>query len=166
MIKIKEKTIWRTMWGPCFGHKRVIFWQFLAKGDYGIHPDLWNLALIIPGHIDYNLQKNKWKDHVLAIKGPYFADFQEKGTMGYTKYSEIWHRSSLGTLIMIQEVPIWRTVWRPSFGYKRAIFWPFLRKGDYGIHQNCENWHGASLGKMIMIRKNQFEGPCEDNVWP
>ena len=29
-IKIQEEPIWRTMWGPCFGHKRVIFRPFLG----------------------------------------------------------------------------------------------------------------------------------------
>ena len=40
--------------GPCFGHKRAIFWPFLGKGDYGIHPELWNLAWTIHGNIDYD----------------------------------------------------------------------------------------------------------------
>ena len=44
LIKIQEEQIWRNRWGPCFGHKGAIFWPFLGKGYYGIHPELWNLA--------------------------------------------------------------------------------------------------------------------------
>ena len=80
--------------------------------------------------------------------------------MGYTQNCEIWHGASLGTLIMIQEEPIWRTMWGPCFGHKRAIFWPFLGKGDDRNTQNCEILHGASLGTLIMIQENQCEGPC------
>ena len=94
MIKIQEEPIWRTMWGPCFGHKRAIFWPFLGKV-----------------------------------------------ATGYTQQYEIWHGTSLGTLIEIQEKQIWRTMWGPCFGQKRAIFWPFLGKGDYGI--NPEFWNLA-----------------------
>ena len=46
--------------------------------------------------------------------------------MGYTQNCEIWHLVSLGTLIRIQEEPIWGTMWGPYFGHKRVIFWPFL----------------------------------------
>ena len=46
---IQKEPIWRTMWGQCFSHKSAIFWPFSGKGDYGIHPELWNLAWIIPG---------------------------------------------------------------------------------------------------------------------
>ena len=49
--------------------------------------------------------------------------------MGYTKNCEIWHGASLGILIIIQEKIIWRTMWGPCFGHKRAIFWPFRGKG-------------------------------------
>ena len=38
---------------------RAIFWPILGKGDYGIHPDLWNLAWSMPGPIDYNSQKKQ-----------------------------------------------------------------------------------------------------------
>ena len=51
--------------------------------------------------------------------------------MGYTQNCQILHGASLGTLIMIQEEQILRTM----FGHKRALFWPFIRKVDYGINQ-------------------------------
>ena len=57
-------------------------------------------------HIGYDSGRIKLKDHVLAIKGSYFGNFLEKGTMGYTQNCEIWHGASLGILIMIQEEPI------------------------------------------------------------
>ena len=86
--------------------------------------------------------------------------------MGYTQNGETWIGLSLGTLIMIQEEPIWRTRWGPCFGHKRNIFWQFLGKGDYGIHptQECEIWYGASLGTLIMSQEEPIWGtmwgPC------
>ena len=61
--------------------------------------------------------------------------------MGFTQNFEIWHGSSLGTLIMIQEEPIQRNRGGPCFGHKSAIFWPFLGKGDYGIGPEFLIWH-------------------------
>ena len=127
------------MWGPCFGHKRAIFWPFLGKGDYGIHPELWNLAWSIPGHFDYDSGRTNLEDHILTIKGPFLG----KGTIEYTQQCEIWHWTSLGTLIKIKEEPIWRTMWGPCFGHKRAIFWSFLGKGDYWIHHKL--WYFALI---------------------
>ena len=46
--------------------------------------------------------------------------------MGYTQNCEYWHGASLGTMIMIQEEPIWRTMWGSCFGNKVVIFWPHL----------------------------------------
>ena len=79
------------------------------------------------------------EDPVLAIKGPYFGHFLDKRTMGYTLNCEILHGASLGTLIMIQEELILRTMWGPYFGHKRAIFWPFLGKGGHRIHLELLN---------------------------
>ena len=67
LIMIQEKTIWRTMWGPCFGHKRALFWPFLGKGDYGIHPEFWHLAWIIPRHIDYDSRRTNLKEHMRTM---------------------------------------------------------------------------------------------------
>ena len=84
--------------------------------------------------------------------------------MVYTQNCEIWHGASLGTLILIQEEPIWRTMWGPSFGHKRAMFLPFLGKGGTGYTQQCEIWHGTSLSKLIRIQEEQIWramwGPC------
>ena len=70
---------------------------------------------------------------------------------GVRQQWEIWQGTSLGTLIKIQEEPILRTMGGPSFGYKRAIFWPFLGKGANKYTQWCEIWHGTSLGTFIKI---------------
>ena len=75
--------------------------------------------------------------------------------MGYTKNCEIWHGASLGTLI-IQEESIWRTIWGPSFGHKRAIFWPFLGKWKMGYTQKCEIWHRAFPGIFIKIQEEKI----------
>ena len=91
LIIIQEKTIWRTMWRPCFGHKMALFWPFLGKGDYGIHPEFWNLAWIIPGHIDYDSGKNNLKDHVRTMfwpsKGPFLAIFRKRGLWDTSRIS-------------------------------------------------------------------------------
>ena len=84
--------------------------------------------------------------------------------MGYPQNCEIWHGLSLGTLIMIQEEPIWRTRWGPCFGHKGAIFWPFWEKGTMEYTEDCEIWHGASLGTLIMSQEEPIWGtkwgPC------
>ena len=67
LIKIQEEPIWRTIWGPCFGHKRAIFWPFLGKVDYWIHPELWCLAWTIPGKIDYDSGRTNLKGHKRVI---------------------------------------------------------------------------------------------------
>ena len=73
--------------------------------------------------------------------------------MGYTQNCEIWHGPSLGTLIKIQEEPIWRTMWGQCFGHKSAMFWPFLVNGATGYTQQCEILLGTSLSKLIEIEK-------------
>ena len=65
--------------------------------------------------------------------------------MGYTQQCEIWHGTSLGTLIKIQEEPTLRTIRGPYFCHKRAMLRPFLGKGATGYTQQCEIWHGTSL---------------------
>ena len=71
LIMIQEEPIWRTMWGPCFGHERAIFWPFLEEGDYEIHPEFWNLAWSIPGHINYDSGRTNLKDHVRTMFWPW-----------------------------------------------------------------------------------------------
>ena len=71
LIMIQEEKIWRTIWGPCFGHKRAIFGPFLGKGDYWIHLEWWNLAWSILGHIDYDSGRTNLKDHVKTIFWPW-----------------------------------------------------------------------------------------------
>ena len=58
--------------------------------------------------------------------------FLEKGATGYTQKCEIWHGTSVGILIKIQEEPIRMTMCGPCFGHKRVMFWPFLVKGAIG----------------------------------
>ena len=70
-IMIQEEPIWRTMWGPCFGHKRAIVWPILRKGYYWIHPKLWNLAWTIPGHSDYDSGRTNLKEHVRTMFWPW-----------------------------------------------------------------------------------------------
>ena len=60
------------------------------------------------------------EDHVLAIKGPYFGHFLEKRTKGFAQNFEIWHGTSLDTLVKIQEEPfedIVLAIKVPYFGY-------------------------------------------------
>ena len=73
--------------------------------------------------------------------------------MRYTQNCGIWHGVSLGTLIIINEKSIGRTMFGPCFGYKRAIFGHFYEMGTMGNNQNWEIGHGASLGTLIMIQE-------------
>ena len=82
--------------------------------------------------------------------------FLGKGATGYTHKCEIWHETSLGTLIKIQEEPILRTMLGPCFGHKSAKFWPILEKGAIGYTLQCQTWHGASLGTSIKIKEAQI----------
>ena len=82
-----------------------------------------------------------------------FWPFLGKGATGYTQQCEIWHGTSLGTLIKIQEEPVLRTMGRPCFGHKRAIFWPYIGKGATEYTQQFEIWHETSLGTLIKIQE-------------
>ena len=139
----------RTNWKD---HVRTMFWPY--KGHIlavSRKMALWDTPRIVKFGMEHpgahwiwfrnNQYEGPCEDHVLAIKGPHFGHFYEKWTMGYTHNCEVQHGPSLGTLIMIQEEPIWKTLWGPRFGHKRAIFWPFLEKVDYGI--NPELWNLA-----------------------
>ena len=85
----------------------------------------------------------------MAIKWPYFGHYQEKGTVGYTQNFEIWHGSSLGTLIMIQE----GTGEDHLLAIKGPYIGHFQEKVTIGYTKNCEIWHGSSLGTFIMIQE-------------
>ena len=117
------------MWGPCFGHKMAISWPFSGKMGLWDRPRIVEFGWEPPWAHWLWFRKNQFEgpceDHVLAIKGPYFDHFLEKGTMGYTQNCEIWHRASLGTLIRIQKVLLWRNMWGPCLGHKRGILWQF-----------------------------------------
>ena len=78
--------------------------------------------------------------------------FLGKGATGYTQQCEIWHGTSLGTLIKIQEEPILRTRSGPCFDHKGYI-WPFLGKGATVKTQQYEIWHGTPLSTMIKIQE-------------
>ena len=91
LIMNQEEPIWRTMLGPCFGHKRAIFGPFLGKADYGKHPGLWNLAWSIPWHIDYDTRRTNLKDYVRTIfchRKAIFWPFLGKGDYGI--HPELW----------------------------------------------------------------------------
>ena len=101
------------------------------------------------------------EDHVLAIKGTYFSHLWERGIMGYTQNCEIWHGSSLGTLIMIHEEPIWWTMFWPWEGHVFAIsrkrgLWDTHRIVKFGMKHPCVH--------QLWFRKNQYKGPCEEHV--
>ena len=139
MIMIQKEPIWRTMWGPSFGHERVISWPFLGKRGYGIHPELWNLTWGIPSHINYDSGKTMWRNmwgpcfgHKRAIFWPFL------GVGYYGIHPELWNlvwivpgnidydsgRTHLKDYL--------RTIGGPCFGHKLAIFWPFVGKGVTG----------------------------------
>ena len=79
--------------GPCRDHllaiKRAIFWPFLGQGDYGIHPELWNLAWSIPWHIDYNSEKKQFEGPCFGHKRAIFWPYLRKGDYGINQ--EMWN---------------------------------------------------------------------------
>ena len=116
-----------------------------------------NLAWNIPGHIVYDSGTTNLKDHVRTMfchEMVMFCPILRERTTGYPQQCEIWHGSSLGPLIEIQEEPILRTMLGPCLGHKRAMFWPFLGKGAMGYTHKCEIWHGTSLGTLIKIQED------------
>ena len=135
----------------------VTYWVTKLKISVNIDARTLKFGMEYPWAYWLLFKKNQFvgpcEDHVLVIKGPYFGHFFGKWTMGYTQNYEIWHGASLGTLIKIQEEPIWRTMWGTCFGHRRAIFWPFLGKGAAGYTQQCEIWHGTSLGTLTNIQE-------------
>ena len=140
-IMIQEEPIWRTMWGPCFGHERVIFWPFLGKGASGYNQQckIWHKTCL--GTL-LRIQKEPiWRTmwgSCLGHKRAIFWPFLGKGTREYNQQFEIWHWASLGTWIEIQEEKSERQcedhVW---VGLYRVILWPFLGKGVRGYIQQC-----------------------------
>ena len=62
----------------------------------------WN----IPENIVYDSGRTNLKYHARAMSD----SFLRKGATGYTQQCEIWHGTSLRTLIKIQEVPFLRTI--------------------------------------------------------
>ena len=106
--------------GPCEDHVLAI---------KGIHPEFWNLTWSILGHIDYDsgrtILRTTWGP-CFGHKRAMFWPFLGKGDTGYTQQCEIWHGTSLGTLLRIQKEPIWRTMFRSK---KEPYFGHFLEKG-------------------------------------
>ena len=92
--------------------------------------------------------------------------------MGYNQNCEIWHGAYLGTLNMIHEESIWRTMWRPCFCHERAILWPFLEKGSTGYTQQFLIGYWSTLGTLIKIQEEPIWrtiwGPCfaKKGFWP
>ena len=170
------------MWGPCFGHKRAIFWPFLEKGDYGIHQELWNLAWSIPGHIDYDSGRTNLKDHVRTMFWP------QKGHIPCEDYVV----TIKGHILAIsRKKGLWDTSRFVKFGMDHPwAHWSWFRKNQFegpgedhllaikdhvlAIVRKRGLWDTPRIVKFGMehpwahwlwVRKSQFEGPCEDHFW-
>ena len=160
MIKIQEESIWRTMCGPCFGHKRAMFWPFLGKGATGETQqcEIWHrtsLGTMIKIQKEPIL-RTKWEPH-FSHKWPYLAIFMK---VGYRIHPAMWNFAwnISGHIDQDSGKIHLKDHWGPYFDHNRAIFWPC--PGTTGWTQQCELWHGASLGTMITIQ----EEPCGDYV--
>ena len=92
---------------------KAIFWPFIGKGAKG-KPRNVKFGMEHPWAQLLKFRKiqfeGPYEDHVLAIKGPCLGHFWEKGAKGYTQQCEIWQRTSLSKLIMIDEELILRTM--------------------------------------------------------
>ena len=78
-----------------------------------------------------------------------FWPFLGKGATGYIQQCEIWHGTTLRTLIRFRK----KQFEGPCFGNKKGLFWPFLGKGATGYTQQCEIQYGAFLGTLIKIQE-------------
>ena len=100
LIKIQQEPIWKTMQGPCFGHKRVIFWPFLERGLQNTPRwEIWH------GISMDTLIKTQEEPIWRTMWGPYFGHkraifwpFLRKAATGFTKQCEIWHGTFLHSL--------------------------------------------------------------------
>ena len=92
MIKIQEEPIWRTMWRPCFGHKRTIFWPFLGKGDYGNTQNCEILHGTSLGKMNKIQEEPVWRTmwgQCFGHKRALFWSFLGKGDYGI--HLELWN---------------------------------------------------------------------------
>ena len=155
------------MWGPCFVHKRALFWQFLGKGDYGVHPEFWSLAWIIPRHIDYDSRRNNlkeqvrtmfwpWRGHILAIsreKGLWDTPRIVKFGMEHPWAHWSWFRKNQFEGPCEAHVFALKGPYFLPYLYKHATRFTFVK---FGMEHLWVHW--------IRFRKNQIEGLCEDHV--
>ena len=157
------------MWGPCFGHKRAMFWAFQARGLQD-KPSNVKFGMDHPWAHWLRFRKNQFEgpcvNPALAIKGHILA-ISRKGSYMKKAAMWIWHGTSIGTLIKIQEEPILRTMWGPSFGHKRAVFWPFLGKVNYGIHPKFWNLAWSIPGQFDYDSgRTNFKDHVRTMFWP
>ena len=133
LIMSQEEPVWGTMWEPCFGHKRVIFWSFLGKGDYWIHQKLWNLAKIIPGYIDYYSGRTNLKDHVRTMFWP-----QKGHILAISRNRGLWDTPRIVKFGMEHPWAHWLWVRKNQFeGPCEDHVWAI--KGSYFGHF-CDYW--------------------------
>ena len=144
------------MWGPYFGHTNAIFWPLLKRGLWDT-PRIVKLGMEHPWANDYDSGRTNLKDHVLAIKGPYFCHLYKRWLQDTPNNVKFGMKYPWAHWLRIRK----NQFEGPCFGHKMAIFWPFLGKEATGYTQQCEIWHWVSLGTLI---KNQEE-PLLGTIW-
>ena len=161
MIMIQEEPILKTIWGPCFGHKRAIFWLFLGKVATGYTQQcklwLWtSLGLLI---------KNQEKIICRIIWGPCFGHKRAifwllQNTSSTVKFC----MGFPGHINWIQEEHIWRTMWEPLFGNKGPYFCHREERGLEDIPSNVKFGKKHPWAYWLRFRRHQFEGQYKENL--
>ena len=154
------------MWGPCYGHRRAMFWPFQRKGatGYAQQFEIWyrkSLGTLIEIQ-EEAIWRTMWEP-CFGQERPYFGHFEERGLQDmYTQQCEIWYGAYLGTLIKIQEELIWRTMWGPCFGIKVVIFWPHL---GLQIHWVVKWKTGHSCRPLVLCKACLSSWTLIQNFW-
>ena len=156
------------MWGPCFSHKRVIFWPFLGLVDYGIHPELWKLAWSIPGHIEYDSGTLNSKDHVRTMFWPYkghiLAISRKSGLMDTPRNMKFGMDHPWEHWLLFRKKKFEGPYEDHVLAMKGPHFCHFYKRGLQDTPSNVIFDMDNPWAHWLRFRSKQFEGRCEDHV--
>ena len=161
---IQEGPIWRTMWGPCFGHKRAIFWPFPGKEDYRIHPEIWNLAWSIPGHIDYDSGRTNLKNHVRTMfwpwKGHVLAIFRKRGLWDSPRIVKFGMEHPWACRLWLRKNKFWGPCEDYVFAINGHILAISKKRGLQDTPRILNFCMEPPWAHWLIFRSNHLEGQC------
>ena len=161
------------MRGPCFGHKRAIFWPFKGKGATGYTQqyEIWLRTYL--GTLIKTQEGPIWRTMwglCLGHKMAMFWPFLGIGAREFTQQFDIWHWAFLDTSIVIQEEPNLSTMWGPHLGCIGLYFGHSYKRGLQDTSSNIKFAMQQPWAQKLRFRKFQFKGPCFCHIraifWP